>query len=365
MRVAEVRENVPLAPMTTLRLGGPARFFASVRSREEIRQALAWAERRGLPVQLLGGGSNTVFSDEGFAGLVLRVARRGIAFRADGPDVLCVAQAGSEWDDVCAAAVARGLGGVECLSGIPGSVGATPVQNVGAYGQDVAGSLCWVRVLERGTGEVREIRAEECGFGYRDSRFKSRDRDRYVILSAAFRLRPGAMPHLGYREVAERAARDSVTALSPKEALAAVRRIVLDLRSGKAMLRDPDDPNARSAGSFFLNPVLSGSQLDALRQRLGERAAELEVFAAADGYKVSAAWLIGQAGFRRGQTLGGAGISERHALALVNRGGSARDLLALAEEIRLGVARRFGVQLQPEPVVVPYDPRLYGGAPRG
>ncbi len=360
-----LRENVPLAPMTTLRLGGPARYFASVHSREELREVLAWAEGRGLPVQLLGGGSNTVFPDAGFAGLVLRVARRGITFRADGESVLCVAQAGSEWDDVCAAAVGRGLGGVECLSGIPGSVGATPVQNVGAYGQDVAGSLSWVRVLERRTGRVEELRGEDCGFSYRHSRFKDQDRDRYVILSAAYHLRPGAMPHLGYREVAERAAREGVAALPPREALAAVRRIVLDLRRGKAMLRDPHDPNARSVGSFFLNPVLSASELDRVRRSLGPRAAELEAYPAAGGYKVSAAWLIGEAGFRRGQTLGGAGISERHTLALVNRGGTARDLLALAEEIRVGVARRFGVQLQPEPVIVPYDPRPHGERDEG
>lgn len=351
-----VLENVLLAPMTTLGLGGPARYFASIRGRQELAAALDWAERRGLPVQILGGGSNTIFADEGFAGLVLRIARRGFTFREDGGDVLCVAQAGSEWDDLVALAVSRGLGGVECLSGIPGSVGATPVQNVGAYGQEVAETLSWVRVIERGTGRVLRLEAEDCGFGYRQSRFKGPDRDRFVILSVALRLRPAARPHLGYREVAEEAGRQAVPDLPPERALLAVRRIVLDLRRGKAMLRDPGDANARSVGSFFLNPVVTTAELAVLRQRLGAKAAELQAYPAPGGYKLSAAWLIGAAGFRRGEMRGGVGISERHTLALVNRGGSARELLEFAEEIQAGVLRRCGVQLQPEPVIVPFDP---------
>ena len=350
-----LQENVLLAPLTTVGLGGPARYFASIASRAELAAALDWAARENLPVQLLGGGSNTVFSDDGFAGLVVRLARRGITFRAERGDVLCMAQAGSEWDDLVAAAVARGLGGVECLSGIPGSVGATPVQNVGAYGQEVAQTLHALRVFERGTGRVLHLSGEECGFGYRQSRFKGPDRDRFVILGVTFRLRPGARPHLGYREVAERAALEDLSSLTPQQALAAVRRIVLDLRRQKAMLRDRQDPNARSVGSFFLNPILSAGQLEQLRADLGSRAGEIPVFPAPDGYKVSAAWLIGEAGFRRGQRRGGAAISERHLLALVNLGGSAADLLALAHEVREGVRRRFGVELQPEPVIVPFD----------
>jgi len=352
-----LRENVALAPLTTIGLGGPARYFVAARSRLELDAALRWAEERRLPVQVLGGGSNTVFADEGFCGLVVQVARRGVRLREESGEVLCIAQAGSEWDDVCRTAVERGLGGVECLSGIPGSVGATPVQNVGAYGQEVASTLRWVQVYERASGRVRRLPAEECGFGYRRSRFKGPDAGRFVILSVALALAPGAAPHLGYREVAEQAARLGVSMLAPAEALLAVRRIVLGLRRGKAMLRDPEDPNARSVGSFFLNPVVSATRLPALRAALGAAGAELPVYPAPEGVKLSAAYLIGAAGFRRGDARGGAAISERHALALVNRGGTARDLLRLAEEIQDEVWRRFGVRLEPEPVLVPFDPR--------
>ena len=353
----ELLENVPLAPLTTIGLGGPARFFARVRSSAGLVRALRWAAERDLPVQVLGGGSNTVFADEGFAGLVLHIVSRGIAFRPDGEAVLCVAQAGSVWDDVVAAAVAQGLGGIECLSGIPGSVGATPVQNVGAYGQEIAESLKWVRAYERPSGRIVRLRGEECGLGYRQSRFKGPDRDRFVILAVAMRLRPGERPHLGYREVAARALQDGVAGLPPAEALAAVRRIVLDLRRGKSMLRDLSDPNARSVGSFFLNPVLTKAQYAGLKERLGTKAAELPVFPSGESVKVSAAWLIGAAGFMRGERRDGVGISERHLLALVNRGGNTRQLLALSDEIRRAVARAFAIELQPEPVIVPFDPQ--------
>ncbi len=355
--VPKLREQVPLAPLTTIHLGGPARYFVAVQTRTQLADALAWAESQGLPVQLLGGGSNTVFADEGFAGLVLRVAASGFTFREDAGTVVSVARAGTEWDDLVAAAVARGLGGIECLSGIPGSVGATPVQNVGAYGQEVAERLLWVRVFERGTGRVLQLRGEACGFGYRQSRFKSVDHDRFVILSVALRLTPGARPHLGYREVAERAAAEGVAQLPADQALAAVRRIVLELRRGKAMLRDAGDVNARSVGSFFLNPVLAPEAFAALCERLGEMASDLPAYPAPDGVKVSAAWLIGAAGFHRGQRQAGVGISDRHALALVNRSGSTAELLSFADAIRRGVAQQFGVALQPEPVIVPFDPR--------
>ena len=356
-REPELLENVPLAPFTTIGLGGPARYFARVRSGAGLGQVLRWAAERDLPVQVLGGGSNTVFADEGFAGLVLHIVNRGIAFRRQGEAVLCVAQAGSVWDDVVAAAVARGLAGIECLSGIPGSVGATPVQNVGAYGQEIAETLKWVRACERPSGRMIRLRGEECGFGYRQSRFKGLDRDRFVILGVAMRLRPGERPHLGYQEVAARALQDGVAGLAPAEALAAVRRIVLDLRRSKSMLRDESDPNARSVGSFFLNPVLTKAQLAGLMDRLGTKAAQLPVFPAGENVKVSAAWLIGAAGFARGDRRGGVGISERHLLALVNRGGSTGQLLALSDEIRRGVARAFAIELQPEPVIVPFDPQ--------
>ena len=348
-------EMVPLAPFTTLGLGGPARYLLAVRSAPALASALGWAEDRHLPVQVLGGGSNTIFADAGFAGLVVRMARRGFTFRPAGDAVLAVVQAGTEWDDFVRAAVERGLQGVECLSGIPGSAGATPVQNVGAYGQEVAQTLQWLRAYDRRLGRIVRIDGAECHFGYRTSRFKAGpDRGRFVILGIALRLVPGGAPELGYREVAERAAAKGVAGMGPTQALGAVRDIVLALRRGKSMLRDPEDPDARSVGSFFLNPVLDRRGVERLRLRLGERAAALPLFPdPGGGGKVSAAWLIEAAGFRRGDRKGGVGISQRHTLALVNRAGTAQELLAFADEIRTRVAERFGVRLEAEPVVVP------------
>ncbi len=353
-----LRENVRLAPYTTLQLGGPARYFVECASESEVRAALAHARERGLAVFVLGGGSNVVFGDAGFPGVVLRVAIGGIAFgEGDGPGGApeISAGAGADWDTLVRGAVERGWTGVECLSGIPGTVGGTPIQNVGAYGQEVAETLVRVTCLDRATLERRTFTAAECEFGYRDSRFKRRDRGRYVVLDVTLRLERDAPPRVRYPELRDAIARaGSLDAAAPADAVRLVRQMVLALRRAKSMVLDPDDPNARSAGSFFMNPVLSPeafAELERRWQRAGGTSA-IPSFPAADAVKVPAAWLVERAGFPKGYRLGGAAVSERHALALVNLGGTSAELLDLAEAIQVGVEQRFGVRLECEPEVV-------------
>jgi UDP-N-acetylmuramate dehydrogenase len=339
-----IATGVPLAPLTTLELGGSAQFFAEATDEATVAEGLRWAAARGVPVFVLGGGSNLVVGDAGFDGLVLRVAPRGLTF--SGAEVL-EARAGEPWDEVVAAAVARDLAGLECLSGIPGLTGATPIQNVGAYGQEVAETIRSVRVLERHTLTVKELPPAACGFGYRDSAFK-RAPDEHVVLSVTFALRPGGPPTLRYAEL-----RDAV---APGSSLAEVRDAVVALRRKKSMVLDPADPNRRSAGSFFMNPVVS--ERDANRvaaQAVGEgliaRAEDMPRYPAGDRVKLAAGWLIERSGLAKGLRRGPVGISTRHALALVHHGGGqTRDLLALARHIRDTVYTQFAIRLVPEPV---------------
>lgn len=348
------RENVLLAPYTTLGLGGRARYFVECGSEAEIRTALEQAAAHRLPVHVLGGGSNVVFRDSGFPGLVLRITIGGIAFRdATAPEI--TAGAGSDWDALVRGAVERGWTGIECLSGIPGTVGGTPIQNVGAYGQEIAETLTSVTCLDRVTLERRSFGAAECALGYRDSRFKGRDRGRYVVLEVVLHLRRDARPVIRYPELQATVAQaTSLDALAPAAAVRVVRETVLSLRRAKSMLLDPADPNARSAGSFFMNPLLSVAAFAELerRWRSGGETAAIPRYPAAGAIKVPAAWLVEHAGFPKGFRRGGAGVSTRHALALVNLGGTSAELLALAEAIRSGVAARFGIRLEYEPEVV-------------
>ena len=343
-----IRDRVPLAPLTTLEVGGDARHFTEATDEAAVVAALRWAAARDLPVAILGGGSNVVVADAGFDGLVIRVAPRGLRFdaAADGT-VTLTAGAGEPWDALVAEAVARGLGGLECLSGIPGLAGATPIQNVGAYGQEVADTIRSVRVLDRATLQVRELAAADCGFGYRDSRFKREPRA-FVVLTVTFALRPGAPPALRYPELA------AALAGAADPTLAAARAAVLALRARKSMVIRADDPNRRSAGSFFTNPVVEASAADEVARRAGPAGTAMPRFAAGPGrVKLSAGWLIEQAGFAKGLRRGAVGISTAHALALVNLGGArAADLLALAAEIVAGVHDRLGIVLVPEPVLL-------------
>ncbi len=359
----DIEQDVPLAPFTSLRLGGPARYLARCASVDDIREALAWAAGRELAVHVLGGGSNTLFTDVGFDGLVLHVGLHGIDVQpgSTAETAIVTAAAGEDWDRFVARCIAEDLSGNECLSGIPGLVGATPIQNVGAYGQEVAESIIEVRALERATQDEVVFGAHDCGFAYRTSRFKAVDRDRFLITAVCYRLTRGESPAIRYAELSDRlqAAGIDVATLPPgRVASTAVRDVVLAVRRDKSMVLDVDDPNARSAGSFFLNPVLTAEQLHRVCEgwcRLGGAEKDIPMFATDDGTKVPAAWLVERAGFARGTRRGSAGISDKHALALVSHGDSATDLLALAAEVVAAVEQAFGVVLEREPVVV--DPR--------
>ncbi|HMH83451.1 MAG TPA: UDP-N-acetylmuramate dehydrogenase [Gemmatimonadales bacterium] len=350
----QLREDVPLAPYTTLGLGGKARYFVECGTEDEVRTALAYAGDRRLPVYVLGGGSNVVFLDAGFPGLVLRVTIGGIEFR-DGPSPEVCAGAGVDWDTAVQGVVERGWTGVECLSGIPGTVGGTPIQNVGAYGQEIAETVVSVVCLDRATLERRTFTAADCAFGYRDSRFKRGDRDRYVVLEVTLRLARNTPPRVRYPELRDAVARGAaLDVLPPAGGVRLVRAAVLTLRRGKSMVLDPADPNTRSAGSFFTNPVLPAAAFADLGARwtaMG-RTAPIPAYPADGGMKVPAAWLVEQAGFPKGYRQGGVGISTRHALALVNLGGTSVELLALAEAVADGVYERFGIRLAYEPEVV-------------
>ena len=340
-----IRENVSLAPLTTLKVGGPARLFIRAGSEADIVAAFEHAASNQLDVFVLGGGSNILVSDSGFDGLVVQVALAGI--RMSEP-ALITARAGEDWDAFVEFCVGQDLAGVECLSGIPGSVGGTPVQNVGAYGQEVSETIVSVRCFDRSTGRIVELTNSDCGFTYRTSIFNSVERDRYVVLAVTYRLEPGGTPKITYRDLKEYFEGHLPT-------LAETRAAVLGIRRAKSMVIDPGDPNSRSAGSFFKNPIVQESKLDEIASMAG--ATSVPSFPAGDQrVKVPAGWLIERAGFNRGFRLGNAGISENHSLAIVNLGGaSATEIVALKEKIQDGVAEKFDILLQPEPVFVGFN----------
>lgn len=346
------RCGVPLSDLTTIGLGGPARRLVEARSEEAVVQAVAAADATAEPLLVLGGGSNLVIADAGFDGTVVHIQTRGIeSHESDGRVRLRVA-AGEPWDDLVERCVSDGLAGVECLSGIPGLTGATPIQNVGAYGQEVADTVVAVRAYDRRDGTVAHLARADCEFAYRSSVF--RRASRYVVLDVTFELEPAerARP-LRYRELAR------TLGVEPGERppLAAVREAVLALRRGKGMVLDPADPDTRSVGSFFVNPVLSAEEFAALERRaaqhLGASVRPPAWLDESGRTKTSAAWLIERSGFARGYGSAGVGISGKHTLALVNRGrATTAELLSLAREVRRGVLETFGIALAPEPTLI-------------
>ncbi|MET8785760.1 UDP-N-acetylmuramate dehydrogenase [Streptomyces sp. NPDC004589] len=342
--------DAPLAPLTTFRLGGPATRLITATTDAEVIAAVREADGAGTPLLLIGGGSNLVIGDKGFEGTALRIATDG--FRLDGTELELAA--GEVWTDAVARTVEAGLAGVECLAGIPGSAGATPIQNVGAYGQEVSSTISEVIAYDRRTQETVTLSNAECGFSYRHSRFKA-DPERYVVLRVRFRLEDaqGLSGPVKYAETAR------ALGVEPGDRvpLAAARETVLKLRAGKGMVLDPEDHDTWSAGSFFTNPILADEEFAAFRARVSERlgeGAEPPAYAAGEGHtKTSAAWLIDRAGFTKGYGTGPARISTKHTLALTNRGGATtEDLLALAREVAAGVHEAFGVTLVNEPVTV-------------
>jgi UDP-N-acetylmuramate dehydrogenase len=327
-------------------VGGPARWFYTAERPDEVAAAHRWCAERGVAMFVLGGGSNVLVADEGFAGLVLHVGVMGVAMAADSGDTIVTAGAGEPWDPLVRTLVEQGFSGVECLSGIPGTVGGTPIQNVGAYGQEVAGAIERVVVFDRVRDEFDEIATGDCGFSYRMSRFKGADADRFVVCQVAFRVRPGP-PTVVYPDlVAELGNRRIGT---PR--VADVRDAVLAVRRRKGMVLDARDPDTRSVGSFFMNPVVATSDRERIASASGEH---VPGFAAgADRVKIPAAWLIEQSGFIKGRGTGTVGLSTKHPLAIVNRGGATtRDVLRFAARVKRAVVEWCGLWLRPEPVFV-------------
>ncbi len=342
LKQTQLQQNVPLARYTTFEVGGPADYFAVVENLDDLVSLSDWADRQGLPLLILGGGSNLLISDVGFRGLAIRLELRGIV---GDPSGLFKVQAGEPWDDFVATTVDAGFFGVECLSGIPGTVGAAPIQNIGAYGQEVCETIVEVEVFDRKNQEFLRISREQCGFGYRQSRFKQDWSERYIVVAVAFQLSQ-TRSSLRYGELSR--ALESLGDYSGVD----VRRTVLEIRRSKSMVHDRTDANHRSAGSFFMNPVLSEEKALSIEALPEVQAKKMPRFPADPGQvKLSAAWLIEQAGFPKGYQRGPAGLSTNHVLALTNRGSAtAADIWDLAKEIKAGVAKVFGVALHPEPV---------------
>jgi UDP-N-acetylmuramate dehydrogenase len=352
-----IQEDVQLAPYTTLGAGGPARWFFEARTDDEVVEAARFARGRGLPLFVLGGGSNLLVSDEGFRGVVIRIGSSDSVCVDQGNGTACIfADAGADWDDVVRLAVEKNCAGIECLAGIPGGVGGTPVQNVGAYGQEVSHSIVSVRALDLEAGSVVELSAADCGFTYRRSIFNTTLQGRYAITRVLYSLKLDGAPHLEYRDVKLYFAERGIAQPTLADAADAVRAI----RARKGMLLDPADPDSRSAGSFFKNPVVPVATVSRLAVIAGCAVGEIPQFptgswvAAADQMvRLSAAWLIELAGFRKGFTAGRVGISTKHLLAIVNRGGaSAAEIVALRDLIVEQVYAKTSIRLEQEPVML-------------
>jgi UDP-N-acetylmuramate dehydrogenase len=347
-----LEEHIPLAPLTTFRIGGLARYFVAAKSEEEIQEAVAWAQSHALPLFVLGGGSNLLIADAGWPGLVLKIAIAGIQRRSEQNEhskALFVVGAGEPWDKFVSEAVRARCAGIECLSGIPGSVGGTPVQNVGAYGQEVSETIESVQVLDLTDGQVRTLWPAACEFGYRASIFNTTERGRFIVLRVTYALTPEGNPHIAYADL-----KRHFNGRETPPNLAETREAVRHIRALKGMLITPGDPDCQSAGSFFKNPVLSEEQHENLKNRAALRGLILPSYPALESRKkVSAAWLVEHSGFAKGFGFGHVGISRRHALAIVNRGGAtAAEVLALKEQIQQRVEEIWGVRLEPEPVMV-------------
>lgn len=338
-----IEENIPLAPMTTIGIGGPARYFARATTVDDVRDGIDWSLAKSLPIFILGGGSNLLISDEGFKGLVLQIDLRGIVVESEDEHATVKVAAAEPWDSFVEMAVENTWAGIECLSGIPGSTGATPIQNVGAYGQDVSETIIRVEVLDRKSGLVITLTNRDCRFGYRSSVFKNYERERYVVLNVTFRLKVGGAASVRYPELRryleERGESD--------QDVRVVRDAVIAIRKRKGMVLDPDDPDTRSDGSFFMNPVLSAAEFERFKQK----ADGAPNFPSGDGMvKLSAAWLIERAGFPKGFVHGNAGLSTKHTLAVINRGGAtAREVVELVTMVQDRVRQQFGIEIHPEP----------------
>ena len=344
-----IERNVALAPLTTIGIGGPAKLFTRTESVDDLSEAIAWSEANRTASFFMSGGSNLLIADAGFEGLVVQIRLRGVDVESEDAETVMVrVAAGERWDDFVGTAVENRWAGVECLSGIPGSAGATPIQNVGAYGQDVSETIARVEVLDRATRRVITLTNWDCGFSYRSSIFKTSARDRYVVTAVTFRLRRNGSATVKYPELRSYLEEHG----APLDDVQQVRHSVIAIRRRKGMVLDLSDPDTRSDGSFFMNPILGRSQFEALAKRAGS----MPNFPSGDEVKLSAAWLIENAGFHKGHVHGNVGLSTKHTLAVINRGGgTAREVIELVRAIQDGVRARFGVELHPEPIFVGFD----------
>ncbi len=346
--ISTIQENVPLAELTTFKIGGKARFFVRAKSETEIIEALEFAEQNSLDIFILGGGSNILIADEGFDGLVLQIALKGISTFAEKDGTIYVtANAGEDWDEFVKICVEKNLAGIECLSGIPGFVGGTPVQNVGAYGQEVSETIVSVRCFDRRAKEIKELTNAECGFAYRTSVFNTTRKNQYIVLAVTYALELNGEAKIVYADLKNYFG-------DKKPTLTETRNAVLKIRSAKSMVIDAADINTKSAGSFFKNPIVSKEKFAEMCALFGDKIPSYAV----DGetVKIPAAWLIEESGFQKGYVKGNVGLSTRHTLAIVNLGSAAaKDVLALKAEIQARVKKQFSVELKPEPIFVGFN----------
>lgn len=347
----QIQENIPLAPFTTLKVGGAARYFVKAESEDDVVRAVHYARENNLQLFILGGGSNIVVSDEGFNGLVLQIALKGISEKAEGEKIIITAAAGEDWDEFVNFCVEKKYAGIETLSGIPGFIGGTPVQNVGAYGQEVSETIVSVHVFDRARNVITDLSNGQCDFSYRRSIFNTTEKEHYIVLSVTFALVPNGVPALRYKDV-----QDYFINHAGIPTLEEVRDAVIEIRAKKSMVIDESDPNTRSAGSFFKNPVVSEEEFHLVEERaklLGLNETVPHFPASDNQVKIPAAWLIERAGFYKGFNRGAVGISSNHTLAIINRGGAtANDIISFKKGIQSRVSEIFGVSLHPEPVFV-------------
>lgn len=345
-----ILKSVMLSDYTTINLGGRCRYFAECNSDDDIREALEFAKKSSLRIKVLGGGSNIIFSDSGFEGIILHIKLKGIEFK----NGLFTVRAGENWDDFVLYAINKAYSSIECLSGIPGNTGSTPIQNVGAYGQEVSEVIDNVRAINLATLEYEEFGNSMCGFSYRNSRFKNKDKGKYIITDVTFNLPFNNPPEIRYKELEEILSANELYK-SVKNNISKIiltREAVLKIRAGKSMIYDKSDPDSISCGSFFMNPLLSKKNFELFLSKCNEHGIKPKYFELGEKYKIPAAWLIENSGFIKGYTEDGIGISSRHTLALVNRGGTTGTLLRFSEKITDRVFMKFGVKLEQEPEMV-------------
>jgi UDP-N-acetylmuramate dehydrogenase len=344
----KIRENILISRYITIKLGGRVKFFAVCKSEDDIKESLNFAKKKKLKIVILGGGSNIIFQDKGFKGLVIKCNIKFIEYKKskDTNYVFVRAGAGVIWDEFVEYCVDNELQGIECLSGIPGTVGASPIQNIGAYGQEVKDSIVCVKAIDVITLKEILFTNEKCKFGYRQSRFKNKDKGRYIITEVEFRLKRNGKPEIKYPGLIDFMTQRSKAGALEREALSLqnVRDAVIEIRKLKGMVIEKKDKDSISCGSFFVNPIIKKRELIKIDIILYNKTVQ--------GYKVSAARLIEKIGFKKGYTRNGVGISGKHVLALVNRGGTTKELLELAAEIQKKVAERFNIQLEIEPEII-------------